>query len=1011
MPRSYWAVFLILILAVGVIVAAEERDVPGDQRPIELVDILKWNTIRTAILSPDGSWFAYQVAPVEGNGEVVVRSTRGTTEHRFPIGVPAGGGRGRRGGRGAAPRNLQFSEDSRWVAFFSYPTQRATRRARANRSGPRPSNSVVLVDLNSEDKLEFEKAKSFSFSGENPRWFAVHMNSPQSGGGAAAAGRRAGGGRTGADGPGGANADRPIGSDLILRDLSNGQQLNVGNVGSYAFNKPGSHLAWSVDTQDQIGNGIQLRDLDSGIVRGLDSSKAFYRRLNWNKEGDALAVLKGLKHEDYEDDKLISVIAWNGLGNTSPDRVEYDPHSDNSFPAEMSISPNRNPTWTEDQKGIVFGIHDIEKKKPELDRQGRRGRRQASDQEEGDDAEDGQEETPGAGRGGGPDEPESPSLVIWHWKDSRLQPQQQVQETRDKNFSYLSIYRVDENKFVRLADESLRNVTPAPRDRFAVGTDIREYERDGTLDGRRYSDIYVVDMKTGQRKLALQKNRWSFGPSSEGDYILYYEGGHYFSYDMRTGRSNNITQRVDTSFVDTEDDHNVVQPPIRPVGWIKGGQSVLLSDDWDIWNVRADGSGGENLTLNGKEEQIRWSRRFRLDPDEEGIDLNGLYLGPYGEWTKKAGLARLDSKPGPSMLRWDDASFGRLIKAKNSNVFAYTRADFDEYDDYHFVDADFGEATRLSDANPQQAEYKWSSGVRLINYESKKGVKHQGALFLPADYEEGKSYPTVVYIYERLSQGLNQYDVPRTGGFGRSVYTSRGYAVLMPDISYTVNDPGMSSVWSVLPALEAAIETGVVDRAKVGIHGHSWGGYQTSFLITQTKAFAAAIAGAPLTNMISMYSSVYWNSGSANQPIFESSQGRFTGGYLDVPEAYARNSPVYFAQNVETPLLLLHNDKDGAVDFNQGVEYYNTLRRLNKPVIMLEYVGENHGLREPKNRKDYSLRMMEFFDHHLKGVEAPEWLAKGITHLDHPDHLEEKARSIMPKPKPRKERPERKDPR
>jgi len=112
--------------------------------------------------------------------------------------------------------------------------------------------------------------------------------------------------------------------------------------------------------------------------------------------------------------------------------------------------------------------------------------------------------------------------------------------------------------------------------------------------------------------------------------------------------------------------------------------------------------------------------------------------------------------------------------------------------------------------------------------------------------------------------------------------------------------------------------------------------------------------------MISMYSSIYWNTGSANQPIFESSQGRFTGGYWENLEAYTRNSPVYYATRVKTPLLLLHNDKDGAVVFNQGVEYYNTLRRLKKPVVMLEYVGENHGLQKAANRKDYTVRMKEF---------------------------------------------------
>jgi dipeptidyl aminopeptidase/acylaminoacyl peptidase len=215
--------------------------------------------------------------------------------------------------------------------------------------------------------------------------------------------------------------------------------------------------------------------------------------------------------------------------------------------------------------------------------------------------------------------------------------------------------------------------------------------------------------------------------------------------------------------------------------------------------------------------------------------------------------------------------------------------------------------------------------------------------------------------------------------------------VLEPDITYKVNDPGRSAVWCVLPALEAAIATGVVDRDRVGLHGHSWGGYQTAFLVTQTDAFKAALAGAPLTNMISMYSSIYWNSGSANQPIFESSQGRFTGGYWDEPEAYTRNSPVYYAKNVKTPLVILHNDHDGAVDFNQGIEYYNTLRRLGKQVVMLQYKGENHGVSRPVNQRDYARRMREFFDHHLMGKAAPDWWASGVPHLKMDEHLKERA--------------------
>jgi dipeptidyl aminopeptidase/acylaminoacyl peptidase len=330
------------------------------------------------------------------------------------------------------------------------------------------------------------------------------------------------------------------------------------------------------------------------------------------------------------------------------------------------------------------------------------------------------------------------------------------------------------------------------------------------------------------------------------------------------------------------------------------------------------------------------------------------------------------------------------VKAKNADVYLYTRETEKDYPDYYVADRTLHDGRRLTHANPQQEKFAWSKGAILVNYTSAKGARLQGALFLPANYEENKRYPTIVYIYEKLSQGLHRYAAPTASGFNKSVYTSNGYAVFMPDITYQVNDPGRSAVWCVVPALEAAIATGVVDRERVGLHGHSWGGYQTAFLITQTDAFRAAVAGAPLTNLVSMYSSIYWNTGWANQPIFESSQGRFTSGYWDDLDAYTRNSPVYFAKNVKTPLLLLHNDKDGAVDWNQGIEYFNTLRRLRKPVVMLQYKGENHGLAKPPNQKDYTVRMREFFDHYLRDKPAPGWLKEGIPHLDLEDHLKER---------------------
>ncbi|MFN0107992.1 MAG: S9 family peptidase, partial [Blastocatellia bacterium] len=830
-------------------------------------------------------------------------------------------------------------------------------------------NKVAIVNLATEKKTEFDKIRRFGFSGENAGWVALHRY-----GADAPAGPPAG-----ATPPtGGAAApERATGSDLILHELATDNELNLGNVADFAFNKKGDWLAWTIDANEKIGNGIQVRNMANGALLPLDSGKAVYRGLNWTEKGEALAAVKGVEDKGYED-KLYSVVAVSGFASGAPQKTVYDPHADKDFPAGLTVSPNRPPTCTEDFGALMFGIHEVKKKKAD---------------KSGDKPEAPAGAASAAMRRPQEDEPEKPDLVLWHWKDGRLQSQQQVEEPRDKNFSYLATYRLAEKKFIRLADDELRNVTAAPKQKFGIGADNREYETMGSLDGRRYQDIYVVDLKTGARKLAVKKNRWSFGASPDGTRMLYHDDGNFFVYDMASGQATNITKNVPSVFWDQDDDHNVVKPPTNIIGWTKDGASALITDDWDIWNVPVNGGQATNLTVNGKKEKIRYQARYRIDPEEKGIDLAApMHLRVYGEWTKKAGIGLIaNGKPGVKMLTWDDASFGGLMKAKKADAWFYTRETHADAPDYYVADASLSGGKKITTANSQQKDFLWSSGAKLIDYTSAKGDKLQGALFLPANYEPGKSYPTIVYIYEKLSQGLNNYTVPTYNGFNKTTYTSNGYAVLMPDIVYKVNDPGMSAVWCVLPALEAAIKTGIVDKDRVGIQGHSWGGYQTSFLVTQTDAFRAAIAGAPLTEMITMYNSIYWNSGGGNMAIFESSQGRFTGSPLDVPEAYQRNSPITHAKNVKTPLVILHNDKDGAVDFTQGIFYYNTLRRLQKPVVMLQYKGENHGLRVPANMKDYTIRMREFFDHHLKGKSAPKWWIEGVPHLKLKEHLEERA--------------------
>jgi dipeptidyl aminopeptidase/acylaminoacyl peptidase len=494
----------------------------------------------------------------------------------------------------------------------------------------------------------------------------------------------------------------------------------------------------------------------------------------------------------------------------------------------MTISPNRSPAWTQDFQAITFGIHTPRPRDTSAN-----ARDVENEQPEGDER---RQETPGGpnANADNPNAVEKVDLVLWHWQDSRLQSQQEVQESRDRTFSYLAEYRLDSKQFIRLADEDVRTVNVAPKDRWAIGFDDREYELMGNLDGRRFQDVYVIDMKSGQRRLAAKRARWFNGPSPDGTMFLMYEDGNYLVHPMDGGQPRNITQGTAASFIDTEDDHNVVKPPTGIIGWAKDSKSVLLHDNWDIWQVPVSGGAGVNLSVNGRKDQIRYQRRYALEPPEErndGIDMTKpQYFAAYGEWTKKSGIARLDpGKPGMEMLGWADASVGGLMKPKNADVLIYTRSTALEPNDYYLTDSTFKQITRLTDQRPRLSEYAWTEGTILVSYTSDKGDKLQGVIFLPAGYEKGKSYPAVVNIYERMSQIANVFANPSANGFNRSVYTSNGYAVFVPDIAYKVNDTGMSAVWCMVPAVKAAIATGVIDPKRIGITGHSWGGYQTSF--------------------------------------------------------------------------------------------------------------------------------------------------------------------------------------
>lgn len=967
---SLWLFCLVLNFAIA-----------QDKKPMTWQDIPTWKYMQgnTFKVSPDGQWIAYGMVASEADGEVILQKVNDPESKKsFPIGS-------------TNFPSIEFSEDSKWIAFKEYP-KFAEKKANDKSKGKPLRDKLILMELGKEEKKTFENVSSFSFNGKAASHLAINL--PKEGNGDAK------------------------GSDLLIYHLNSDKSQNMGNVSEFRFNKAGSHLAYVVDAANQSGNGIYLLNLASNSTSILDSDKASYKSINWTEKGEAFAALKMVEDKKYKQDHG-TVIGVKNLSN--PQITVYDAKKDSTgFDQDYTVSGNRRPMWSEDLTRLFYGIHpqELAKKediKQELDKDSVKlaeanamklimadtTLKSISDLQKAIAKLDS-----GKVKGKTDNDADKPDMTIWHWNDSRLQSRQQVMENQDKNYSFWAMYDVASSKHITLQDSTMKDLNILPKHRYALGSDAQTYELDINLNGQRYSDFYIIDLQTGEKKELFTKFYLpSYSsiprPSTDGTKLIYGEDGHFFVYDIASGTTTNITENIEVTFVDTEDDHNVEKPMNSPLGWSSDSKYALLRDGWDIWQVPVDGkSTAVNLTQNGRTDGIRYQYRFGLDPEEKGIDLTKpVYVRSYGEWDKKSGIVLLTPakkgglQAGTKSLIWDDSNISALQKAENAEVYFFNKETFNTPDQMYVTDASLSSPTQITENAPDADKFAWSAGTQLVDYVTDKGDKLQGALFLPANYVEGKKYPTVVYYYEKLSQTRHNWSNPGFGGTGwnPNVYTSNGFAVFIPDIVYKLDDPGMSAVWAVLPAVKAAIATGVIDENNIGIHGHSWGGYQTSFLITQTDMFKAAAAGAPLTNMISMYDLIYWNSGGGNMSIFEASQGRFRGAPWENWESYERNSPVYHVKNVNTPLLMLHNDKDGAVDFTQGVEYYSALRRLKKPVVLMQYKGENHGLSKLENRKDYSVRMMEFFNHHLKGEAAPDWLENGIDKLDLEEHLEKRA--------------------
>jgi dienelactone hydrolase len=574
---------------------------------------------------------------------------------------------------------------------------------------------------------------------------------------------------------------------------------------------------------------------------------------------------------------------------------------------------------------------------------------------------------------------------LWHWQDERLQPQQRVESRRDRIRSWVTIYHPAIDRHVQLANDTLRNVSVSEDGRIAVATTSLPYAVEAMWGDSKH-DVYLIDARTGRRTQLVRGVRFGGGAqlSPSARYVTWFDSGQWNAWDVAAGRRISITAGIPVRLDQETWDTPSPPAPWGLGGWTKDDESVLVYDRYDIWQVDPSGRRAPRVLTDsaGRKSGLVF-RVVDLDPEQRYFDRNEvLLLRTFNDVTKAAGFYedRLGASTPPRPILMENRMFGTPKKAARATQYLVTRQTFREAPDL-YSGPSLDRLTRISDANPQLKDFAWGT-AQIVRWRSNDGIPLAGILYKPDGFDPAKKYPMVVYFYEQMSDNLHQQDMSYPRNTVKPAhYVSNGYLVFFPDIAYVKGYPGESALKSIVPGVQMLLDSGFVKEDGVGLSGQSWGGYQAAYIITRTNMFSAAFSGAPVANMTSAYGGIRWQTGIARPFQYETGQSRIGGSLWEYPFRYIENSPLFAADRVETPLLIMHNDADGAVPWYQGIEMFVALRRLGKEVYLLNYNDDGHNPRKRANQRDVAMRMKQFFDHHLAGAPAPEWMRRGIPFL------------------------------
>lgn len=909
----------------------------GQKRELSISDFALWNRIENQNIDLKGNYISYELNPNKGDGRLIVYSIANATNDTIALGYGA-----------------KFDVFSEFIAFSIKPTEDTLRKLKLakTKSELLPKDSLGIMNLSTKQIIKYKNVSSFKLPDEGSSWIAF-LSDPEKPKDDSTATKK--------EKP--KKLPKKNGKAKEFKDLTivkpfTDKSFTFRRVDLYTIAPKGDLVAFSTKLTDTTNTfGIVLFNTLNQKVDTIFRESESIKQITLDEQGKQLAFLASMDTSEVKGYSLY----YSQLGKSGVSKI-VDTLSI-AIPKGWAPSDNGSVFFSNDGSKLFFGTSKVPskiKKDKILDE-------------------------------------EIPKLDIWSWTDGEIQPMQLKRVEREKKRTYSAVFRTKEKKTIQLADTLISEIKLVNKNNtdFALGTNSQPYLKERNW-GSYVSDYYLINLKTGEKNLVLKANS-SASLSPTAKYIVWYNDldSTYYSMNNANRKITALTKSIPVALYDEENDMPNNPDPYGVMGWTENDEFLLIYDRYDIWRVDPLGKKepvNETKGL-GREKKTRF-RYQKLDDEQVFIPTKQeLLLSAFNEENMQQGFWRLALAKSGSLqeLLMGNQVLGTINKAKDGNRLMWTRQTTKEFPNINISNMQLGETKTISDANPQQEDFVWPT-VELVSWVSFAGDSLRGLLYKPDNFDPNKKYPMISYFYERSSQSLHRYHTPQPSRstINVSFYASNGYIVFIPDIVYRTGYPGQSAYDAIVSGVQYLANTRpFIDAKRMGLQGQSWGGYQIAYLITQTDIFAAAMAGAPVSNMTSAYGGIRWGSGMSRMYQYEKTQSRMGGTLWDKPMLYLENSPVFMAPKVNTPLLIMHNDNDGAVPWYQGIEYFMALYRLNKPVWMLSYNGMEHNLESKywANRIDLSTRMFQFFNHYLKDETAPAWMNKGVPAIEKGENL------------------------